>query len=579
MVLSIVVILFVLGVAFFHYIQGFFSATLSAILAIVSAALALSLQETLIEGPLAGTAPEWMPSITLLMLFAVIYVVLRTIFDKVIPGNVRMPPLLEKVGGGVMGVVAAVFAVGIAVIALQQMPLGASLGGYTRFETEGSRTVTVLVQTGSAAGANRAKDAATYDELTSDHFDPEKATRLMFPVDDFVVNTVAHLSDNGSLQAGKPLKTVHPSLLDELFGQRLGYQFGTNRTALNSAKKSEVTVEGVFVLPAKPDPATVVDAEFTKVRSTPVALKAMAADEMRIAVRVKLAETMADKDKLIRLAPAAVRLVAYAPDDLYPGDEPQPRDYYPIGTLEANNVLYLNKVDDPLIIESKAKKAAGGGDGAPVIDFVFQVKENGFVEAGDKNAIKIAADTFIEVKKFARVDLSGKEVKAMTSNVPVIAVKRKRLDWEKRQAPPEAGKIAGAAAAAPAEPTAVAPAAPAPVAPAPAAAPAGPAPDPNKSKLVGVWEGENKITYTFRADGSYKAAAENGRSMDGKWEVTGVDKQMVSTKLTAKSGTVVEMIWDTEYAVNNGQIVRKDSGKTIIFRRTQELPTDPAGPQ
>jgi hypothetical protein len=576
MVLSIVVILFVLGVAFFHYIQGFFSATLSAIIAIIAAALALSLQETLIEGPLAGTAPEWMPSITLLMLFAVIYVVLRTIFDKLVPGNVRMPPLLEKVGGGVMGVVAAVFAVGIAVIALQQMPLGASLAGYTRFQTEASRNVTVLVQAGSAPGANRGKDAATYDELTSDHFDPEKATRLLFPVDDFVVNTVAHLSDNGSLQAGKPLKTVHPSLLDELFGQRLGYQFGTNRTALNAAKKTEVTVEGVFVLPPKPDPAMVTDAEFTRVRSTPLTLKPMSADEMRIAVRVKLAETMADKDKLIRLTPAAVRLMAYAPDELYSSDELQPRDYYPIGTLEANNILYLNKVDDPIIIESKAKKAAGGGDGAAVVDFVFQVKENGFVEAGDKNAIKIAADTFLEVKKFARVDLGGKEVKAMSSNVPVLAVKRKRLDWEKRPAPPEAGKIAGAAA--PAEPTAVAPAAPAPTpaAPAPAApapaAPAGPAPDANKSKMIGVWEeADGALTYTFRADGSYKAAS-GDRSMDGKWEVTGADKHMVSTKLTAKTGNVVDMVWDTEYAVDNGQIIRKDGGKTKVFRRIQELP-------
>src|SRR5689334_17957268 len=112
MILSIVVILFVLGVAFFHYVQGFFSATLSAIMAIVSAVLALSLQETLTEGPLAGTAPEWMPSIVLLLLFAIIYVILRTIFDKLVPGNVRMPALLEKIGGAVMGLVAAVFSVG-----------------------------------------------------------------------------------------------------------------------------------------------------------------------------------------------------------------------------------------------------------------------------------------------------------------------------------------------------------------------------------------------------------------------------------------------------------------------------------
>src|SRR4051812_6639235 len=123
MVLQILVILFIGGIAFFHYIQGFFSAAISAFLAILSAVVALSFQETLIQGPLAGVAPDWMPTLVLFGLFAVTYVVLRTIFDKLVPGNVRMPPLLEKVGGAVMGVVAAIFAVGICVIGLQQMPM------------------------------------------------------------------------------------------------------------------------------------------------------------------------------------------------------------------------------------------------------------------------------------------------------------------------------------------------------------------------------------------------------------------------------------------------------------------------
>jgi hypothetical protein len=583
MILSIVVILFVLGVAFFHFVQGFFSATLSAIMAIISAALALSLQETLTEGLLAGTAPEWMPSIVLLMTFAIIYIILRTIFDKLIPGNVRMPPLLEKIGGAVMGIIAGIFAVGICVIALQQMPLGPSLAGYTRYETTDDRHVTATVQTGNSITSIRSKDAATFDELTSDHFDKEKAKTLLFPVDDMVVSTVSHLSDNGSLQAGKPLKSVHPAWLDEMFGQRLGYQFGINRTAINaqSKNKNDVSVEGVFLLPQKPDPATVADSEFKKIRSTPLTLKPLPADEMRVAVRVKLAETLADKDRLIRITPAAVRLVAHAQDELDPNGDAQPHDYYPIGTLEANGILYLNKIDDPLIIEAKGKKAAGSGEGPAVVDFVFQVKEGGFAVQADKNSLKVAPDTFIEVKKFARVDLDNKEIKPLTANVPVVAVKRKHLEWEQGPKPPEAGKIAGAAAAP--EPTAVAPpaaavpappaAAPAPgaaAAPAPAPAPAAAAPDANVSKLVGIWEGENDITYTFRADGTYKAAAKGGRSMDGTWKVDGVDKNHVKTSLTAKTGNVVKLEWDVEYANTVGQMIRIDGGKNIIFRRKAE---------
>jgi hypothetical protein len=90
------------------------------------------------------------------------------------------------------------------------------------------------------------------------------------------------------------------------------------------------------------------------------------------------------------------------------------------------------------------------------------------------------------------------------------------------------------------------------------------------SKVVGVWEGENGITYTFRADGTYKAAAKGGRSMDGTWKVEGVDKNRIKTSLTAKTGNVVHLEWDAEYAKTVGQMIRVDGGKNIIFRRTSE---------
>jgi hypothetical protein len=90
--------------------------------------------------------------------------------------------------------------------------------------------------------------------------------------------------------------------------------------------------------------------------------------------------------------------------------------------------------------------------------------------------------------------------------------------------------------------------------------------------LVGVWEGENDITYTFRADGSYKAASKAGKSRDGKWQVTGAEKFKVNVKLTADTGNAVDMTFDTEYALAPGQIVRLDGGRQIIFRRTAADP-------
>ena len=54
MIFSTIVILLILAIAFFHYLQGFLSATLSAICAIIAAALALSLHEPLVGWLLRG---------------------------------------------------------------------------------------------------------------------------------------------------------------------------------------------------------------------------------------------------------------------------------------------------------------------------------------------------------------------------------------------------------------------------------------------------------------------------------------------------------------------------------------------
>ena len=95
--------LLVLAVVFFHYVQGFFSATLSAIMAVISAAVALGYYETLIEGPLAGYSPNWMPALTIMGLFAVTYVVLRTLFDKIVPGQISVRPFSYRMSGFSIG--------------------------------------------------------------------------------------------------------------------------------------------------------------------------------------------------------------------------------------------------------------------------------------------------------------------------------------------------------------------------------------------------------------------------------------------------------------------------------------------
>lgn len=520
MIFGIVILLMLGAIAFFHYVQGFFSGLISAILAIFCAVFALSYYETLVEGPLSGTAPEWMPALMLLGLFALPYAILRTLFDKMIPGQLQLPAVVDKVGGAAMGVVAGIFALGVVVVAAQTMAFGPSLGGYVRYATV-DRTVTVPGAGGTGVGA-RAKDAATENEIDGETFDPEKAKKMLIPVDDVLVGTVAHLSDTGALAADKPFRSVHPDFLTELFGQRLGIQGPAPRTIINNPAKNLVGVEllGAYAMPPI-DPSKMVDAELKRIRGTPIKAPSLPPDEIRVVMRVKFDPPAADpKDKRVRVSPSSVRLVAKRPDETSATGEPDWHDYFPIGTLEPNGYLYVNKIDDYLIIDLPGKKV-GGGDTAPEVDFVFQVKREGFLPPKTENDPEphIEAGSFLEIKKLGRIDLSNKPMKMEYKPLEVLAVKRKRLDLEGGPAPMEAGKGKTAAAGTP-TPT-----------PAPAGASGGGG--ALGQRLVGEWKTGTAVTgaetITFAADGSMNSS--KGGAM--RWVAAGPPQGETITIKTA----------------------------------------------
>src|SRR5262245_22490188 len=116
MIFGIVVILLVLLVAYFHYMQGLLSGVLSAVCAAVAAALALGFHENVIDMIAQGKMADQTHAAVLVAMFALIYLILRIIFDKFIPGNVRFPAIADKVGGAIMGLIAGIFAIGILTI-------------------------------------------------------------------------------------------------------------------------------------------------------------------------------------------------------------------------------------------------------------------------------------------------------------------------------------------------------------------------------------------------------------------------------------------------------------------------------
>src|SRR4051812_12003721 len=165
MILSLIILILIGVVAYFHYVQGLFGATISAIIAVIAACMAVSYHETLVDMLLKGKMADQANAMMLCAIFAGVYIILRVIFDKAVPGNLRFPSIVDAIGGGVMGLIAGIFATGVFALAAQSLPFGPSVAGHSRYALKGTQSVVVPTDRNS-------QDVPMYDELASDTFEP-----------------------------------------------------------------------------------------------------------------------------------------------------------------------------------------------------------------------------------------------------------------------------------------------------------------------------------------------------------------------------------------------------------------------
>jgi uncharacterized membrane protein required for colicin V production len=437
MVFSILIFIVIAVIAFFHYVQGFFSATLSAMIAVVAAVLALSYDETVVNLLLKGKMADEAHGMVLCMIFAVVYIVLRVIFDAAIPGNVRTPSGVDKGGAILMGLVAGVFVTGIFTIAVQMLPWDPTISflGYTRYKVVDKKSAVVPIN-----GGSKQLDSFIYNELQGSALTPEtQNSSLLLPVDDWVLDTVYHLSDGGSLAGDKSLASVHPDYLTELFGERLGIQTGYKRTTINLNNDPGADVTAVFMVNAltcfdgqikelrQPDykPLYKLDPADKNVKdSVSKGLVQPTGDQRLLVVRVKFKGIDADdEDNVIRFSTGAIHLVGKGNDGKY-------KDFFPIGTLYNGSAVLLNKPDDFLF----AKQDGG-------VDLVFVVDEK--LVTGAKNDIKLADGVSISIKRFADLNLSDMPVDpSLTSDPSSDLIRNKLLTDRIKAYAPEAAPVA-----------------------------------------------------------------------------------------------------------------------------------------
>src|SRR2546421_12853526 len=122
MILSIVTLILVGLIGYFHYLQGLLSGLISAVLALVAAGVAITFYEPLAEILSGGKFNDQAQGICLIALFAIVYLVGRLLFDKLVPGNIRLPHLVDGIGGGLGGLITWVFAPGLLAVAPRSRP-------------------------------------------------------------------------------------------------------------------------------------------------------------------------------------------------------------------------------------------------------------------------------------------------------------------------------------------------------------------------------------------------------------------------------------------------------------------------
>ncbi len=279
MILIAITAILILGIAYFQMRQGFFSALLLATWTAIAAGLAVTSYET-VAGlvTLYAVEPALANPITLLALFVIGVLILRFAGNKLVHGDILFNVNIDRVGGGLCGLITGVLSVGVLMLVVQMAPLGRTIVGYSPF-TEGL----------------------------------QRDQRLMPFYPDEAVIGFGNILSAGSMSGRQKLADQHPNLLLEQYcGRNTGGLKGRvaamdEHFRLENIYKFDVdTAEGIWDnLPEA------------------LAIHEDAGDDDNIyVVRVEIAKDAADEDRWWRLPATHFRILAQNVDgesfDTYP---------------------------------------------------------------------------------------------------------------------------------------------------------------------------------------------------------------------------------------------------------------------
>ncbi len=398
--------------------KGLYRSTIAFLSFVFAAVVAFSYYETvysLINVPFIQFYGE---GLELLLLFVIVALVLDLLSEQLLEGGIRLPLLVDRVGGGFFGFWSAMIAVGILTLALQMMPWYNDVLGFERFYRD------------------------------SEH--REKQASIWFSPDRFTVSLVSYLTDN-IFGSERSLKAVQPDMFVTL-GRSMSRVQPESRCVVRPDQEGAALFDAISLFQIE-DPnlgwarLRKGDAKTPdkKVEVTVVASgSAVPAEGNRfIVARCKLRPEAADEDGWHRFTPAQVRMVGRNADG-------KPAQYFGTGYRDASRMDQLARAnpDQPIMFK---------GRGEITFDVLFEVPEQ-------------FTPSFVEYKRMARAEVRGAKIPVKTTAIILAGLRA--------AAPPElpggkAGEFKSLLGGRPGQAKPAAPAAPAP-------APAAPAPPQQK---------------------------------------------------------------------------------------------------
>ncbi len=221
MFMNLLVIVFVLGIAYTWTVRGVFNAMVHAMCVLFAGAIAFAVWEPLalmllgVSGSPIVEGMAW--GVALIVPFVIAMVVLRVITDKVITSNIKSAKAIDYGGGAVFGLVSSILTAGILVIATGYMRLPSSFLGYQPVWY--------------------AEDRAGAGSLVENQ-------RLWIPVDTITAGVYKNLS-NGSMASAEPLAKWYPDLELTGFSARINPGEGAARNAIT---KDAFEVQSSYII-------------------------------------------------------------------------------------------------------------------------------------------------------------------------------------------------------------------------------------------------------------------------------------------------------------------------------------------